>query len=220
MRPIWISLCAGLVLLASPAIADAISGTLETGVDRAGGDYETFALDGTDPNLCFSACGRDEQCLAWTYVKPGVDGDQAQCRLKDSVPAGLADNCCTSGIMDRAGVKATNTVAQSGEPHPWDTVRQDGRWCAVDIMAAGYKPVFTQISPAREDIFVFTDPQQNGYIGLADCDRVSWNWIAFHATWIEQSISHPSAEEDPIYTKIIDYRHAGTGELVTIAYFR
>ncbi|MEM8786088.1 MAG: PAN domain-containing protein, partial [Pseudomonadota bacterium] len=44
------------------------------------------------------ACSSDRQCLAWTYVRPGVEGPQGQCRLKDTVSHAAANPSCVSGV--------------------------------------------------------------------------------------------------------------------------
>ncbi len=207
----------------APASAEQVSGTFESGVDRPGGDYRSIDLGSDEATACFSACAKDDQCMAWTYTKPGVLGDNAQCTLKNAVNPGAADPCCTSGVMARAGIDPETVVPaanQSGEPHPWDNVRADGRWCADDLIAAGHKPLFVQTGAGVDNTYVFTDPLNKGYVGIAGCNQVTWNWIAFHQAWVERDLSYPSAEEDPIYSKKIVYEHLETGNQVTIAYFR
>ena len=66
-------------------------------IDRPGGDYLNFALDG-DASTCRLACDRDRQCRAWTFVKGGIQGPLARCWLKNVVPAPRANPCCTSGV--------------------------------------------------------------------------------------------------------------------------
>jgi len=61
-----------------------------------GFDYKH--LDGTDPAACESACKADNQCRAWTFVRPGVQGPAARCHLKASIPERTASPCCVSGI--------------------------------------------------------------------------------------------------------------------------
>jgi caspase domain-containing protein/PAN domain-containing protein len=67
-------------------------------VDLSGQDYAGFPLGSADPALCQNACQSDTKCLAWTYVRPGVQGKQARCWLKNPVPAGHFSTCCVSGI--------------------------------------------------------------------------------------------------------------------------
>jgi hypothetical protein len=72
--------------------------TIETDTNRAGSDYDNFDLPKADPNLCADACEEDRKCRAYTYVKPGVQGNNARCWLKDSAPRKTTDDCCISGV--------------------------------------------------------------------------------------------------------------------------
>jgi hypothetical protein len=75
---------------------------IEPGIDRAGSDYRNFEVGNADLRdqpelLCRTACQKEAQCKAWTYVKPGVQGPKARCSLKTAVPAARVNNCCISG---------------------------------------------------------------------------------------------------------------------------
>lgn len=70
----------------------------EPSTDRAGSDYRNFNLASPHPEDCQVACNSDSHCRAWTYVRPGVQGPQARCWLKNHVPAARHDTCCISGI--------------------------------------------------------------------------------------------------------------------------
>jgi hypothetical protein len=67
------------------------------GADLPGRDYAGFQLKSADATLCQNACQSDTKCLAWTYVRPGVQGTQARCWLKDRVPKQYLNQCCISG---------------------------------------------------------------------------------------------------------------------------
>ena len=71
----------------------------EQDTDRPGLDYKSFALDSPEPSLCADACLKDPTCKAWTYVKPGVQGEKAMCWLKNGIPDAKSDNCCVSGTI-------------------------------------------------------------------------------------------------------------------------
>lgn len=81
----------------SPSSAAAF-GPLEENTDRMGQDYRSFDLPSPDPALCQAACGREERCKAFTYVKPGYQGKSARCWLKHSVPRASSGACCVSGV--------------------------------------------------------------------------------------------------------------------------
>jgi hypothetical protein len=70
-------------------------------IDRPGGDYKNFDLNGEYPSDCRDACSKDQKCQAWTYVRPGVQGPKARCWLKASVPPARPNNCCISDVIVR-----------------------------------------------------------------------------------------------------------------------
>jgi PAN domain-containing protein len=86
--------------LASPAAAFPNRYTQEDGFDRPGADYETFEQTGDyqSHDLCRDACESQPRCRSYTYVKPGVEGAKARCRLKSAVPAPVESPCCISAV--------------------------------------------------------------------------------------------------------------------------
>jgi hypothetical protein len=73
------------------------------GIDRNGSDYRDFDLPRADAFLCRDACLAEPECQAWTYVRPGVQGDTARCWLKNGVPPQTPDTCCISGVRVGGG---------------------------------------------------------------------------------------------------------------------
>jgi hypothetical protein len=71
---------------------------MESNINLPGDDYKDFDLGISDPCLCAQACVTEAQCKSWTYVKPGVQADNARCWLKDRVPPRSADENCISGV--------------------------------------------------------------------------------------------------------------------------
>lgn len=71
---------------------------MEPGVNRLGSDYKNFDLPSADPALCQKACYSEQQCMAWTYVNPGIQGPNARCWLKNPIPAPSINSCCVSGV--------------------------------------------------------------------------------------------------------------------------
>jgi hypothetical protein len=71
---------------------------LEQGIDRPGYDIQNFDLPRPDPELCARSCRDNNGCAAFTYVRPGVQGQNARCWLKNSVPQAVPNNCCVSGV--------------------------------------------------------------------------------------------------------------------------
>ncbi len=89
-------------LLLGPANAAERETTVETGIDRPGGDYKSFDLEPSIGGFapCKAACEADERCHIWTFVKSGVQGPKARCWLKDKRPPTVVrNNCCVSGVM-------------------------------------------------------------------------------------------------------------------------
>lgn len=70
----------------------------EPDIDRAGLDYDNFDLESADPQICKDTCAGDPRCKAWTYVKPGYQGNKARCWLKNGKPQPRNNNCCVSGV--------------------------------------------------------------------------------------------------------------------------
>ena len=74
----------------------------EHDTNRYGSDYNGFDVNADHVERCEDACKDDTKCLAWTYVKPGLQGQNARCWLKNIVPASSKDVCCVSGTKTRS----------------------------------------------------------------------------------------------------------------------
>jgi hypothetical protein len=73
--------------------------SFEVHIDRPGSDYHNFELGVADPAECWAQCELEIQCLAWTYVEPGIQGNNARCWLKNAVPAPVPNaTFATSGV--------------------------------------------------------------------------------------------------------------------------
>ena len=74
------------------------------------GDFQKFPLGASHhPVQCQQQCADSAKCQAWTFVKAGVQGPQAQCYLKSPTPLEGANTCCSSGVkvdMHPAGMTA------------------------------------------------------------------------------------------------------------------
>lgn len=91
-------------------------GTIQPDTNRPGHDFHNFSPERPDPALCRQACMEDPRCKAFTYVKPGLQGRQARCWLKDQAVAPVPDPCCSSGEVTRgeAGPQGREPDAPSG----------------------------------------------------------------------------------------------------------
>ena len=83
--------------LASGQMTAPAGSQLEMDTDRPGMDLTSFDLEAADPVACLTACQDYGGCVAFTYVKPGVQGPAARCWLKGGVPAAVSSSCCVSG---------------------------------------------------------------------------------------------------------------------------
>lgn len=72
-----------------------------TNTNRPGMDYRNLPIPSHRWRDCAKECLEDSRCQAWTYVKPGIQGAQARCWLKDGVPQARPDSCCVSGVTGR-----------------------------------------------------------------------------------------------------------------------
>jgi esterase/lipase superfamily enzyme len=88
---------AGL-LLAPWTSASAQILTTDPDTDRPGMDYRNFDLAEARPELCRKACANESKCVAYSYVKPGVQGPTARCWLKSRIPPQVSSSCCISGV--------------------------------------------------------------------------------------------------------------------------
>jgi hypothetical protein len=81
-------------------------------VDLPGSDITHFAMDAPAPGTfdlrqqqCSEACGKNLNCVAWTYVKPNtIQGPKGNCWLKNAVPAKKSNACCISGTIGESNV--------------------------------------------------------------------------------------------------------------------
>ncbi|HWX05515.1 MAG TPA: PAN domain-containing protein [Bradyrhizobium sp.] len=76
------------------------NGAVETSIDRAGGDYHSYALkSGESDEACKAACTEDNKCRAWTYARPGYVGREAHCFLKKEIKPPRRRAGFTSGVV-------------------------------------------------------------------------------------------------------------------------
>jgi hypothetical protein len=80
--------------------AEPVTKDLEFGIDRLGGDYRNFETPADNSGAaCSAACKSEQQCHAWTYVRPGYQGAAAHCYLKSKVTVPRHKPCCLSGVV-------------------------------------------------------------------------------------------------------------------------
>jgi hypothetical protein len=90
-----------------PEVIDSSSGRFSGSAmlddtDRPGNDIARLPMPGRNPEKCRAACLDNAQCHAWTYVRPGFQGDQGWCYLKSRASTNKVPNrCCISGAASR-----------------------------------------------------------------------------------------------------------------------
>lgn len=133
MHGLRLSFCV-LVMLIFASVCRAQD--MESGVDRFGADFKGVSLQAARPELCLSQCEQDNNCKAWTYVKPGPSAQAAQCFLKNSVPPPVQDACCISGVKgidyntDRFGSDYKSLALNSPDPALCQAACGDDPMCA------------------------------------------------------------------------------------------
>ena len=88
----------------APPAAPQSAGGIEIDTDRPGNDMHGFNVAQANPAMCQASCTNDAQCVAWTYVKPGIQGPAPRCYLKNAVPAATRNACCASGTKRSAAL--------------------------------------------------------------------------------------------------------------------
>ena len=70
--------------------------SFERNTDRIGSDYERI-VGIKSAGRCNKLCAADMSCLAYTWVRPGIQGAEPVCYLKNPVPPATPSDCCISG---------------------------------------------------------------------------------------------------------------------------
>jgi len=74
--------------------------TVETSIDRFGGDYRNFELKSDEGDeACKAACAADNKCRAWTYARPGYTERGPHCFLKKEIKPPRRKAGFTSGVV-------------------------------------------------------------------------------------------------------------------------
>lgn len=94
-----------------------------------GGDYKSFELNPRETyQVCKNACLNDPKCKAYTYVKPGVQRQNAVCWLKSAVSDPVGDPDCISGIkelvIEQSGARLITEVLTQDQPRT-ETIARD-----------------------------------------------------------------------------------------------
>ena len=124
--------------------------SIEVDTNRGGSDYDNFDLPKADPNLCADACEKDQKCRAYTYVKPGVQGNNARCWLKDSVPSASQSNCCVSGVKNSPLPQEFNANLPGSDYDNFDLSSADPSLCADACAKDSRCKAYTYVKPGYQ----------------------------------------------------------------------
>jgi PAN domain-containing protein len=141
-----------LLLSAAPAMVRA-----QTGFDRPGGDYTSFAVRAGDPAVCAERCDRDARCRSWSFAYPTTRGHRATCWLKSGVPARVEDACCVSGVRGggviepRSGEHEFGIDRVGGDYRNLETTPDpNGNSCAAACKAEARCRAWTYVRPGYQ----------------------------------------------------------------------
>jgi hypothetical protein len=85
------------------------------GVNLPGRDYDHFSAPSAF--VCRTTCGGESRCQAYTWVKPGRQGQSGVCWLKYSLPNIVKDACCDSGprkYISKNDLRAEDKINRPG----------------------------------------------------------------------------------------------------------
>ena len=113
-----VALAGCTIVQAPPGYIASGAASLEANVNRPGSDYRSFDLASGQPEECRDTCAVEPQCVAFTFVNPGVQGPSARCWLKSAVPPPNPNACCVSGVKNAAPATADYAGAPPPPPPP------------------------------------------------------------------------------------------------------
>lgn len=131
---------------------------MELNTNRPGSDYKNFDLSSADPQLCQQECYNDAQCKAYTYVKPGYQGANARCWLKNAVPNPQTDDCCISGVKKPSILPIIpismeqNTNRPGSDYKNYDLNNADPKLCQQDCKNDPNCKAYTYVKPGVQGI--------------------------------------------------------------------
>ena len=85
------------------------------GTNLPGRDYANF--EAPSAFVCRATCGGESQCQAYTWVKPGIQGPNGRCWLKNALPAIVKDPCCDSApraFISRRDLRPEGAINRPG----------------------------------------------------------------------------------------------------------
>ncbi len=128
-----------------------LSTTTEVNIDRPGYDYSNFDLQIAEPSICRNHCKADSRCKAYTYVNPGVQGANARCWLKNSIPDAVSSSCCTSGTNTHTMVEQEQNIDRPGGDYKsYDLAVDSVLSCQLDCDRDPQCRAYTYVKPGYQ----------------------------------------------------------------------
>jgi hypothetical protein len=117
----------------SPVVPTPIPAGALVDTDIPGSNIANFNAD--TANQCDDACRRDPGCLAWTWVRPGSQGPNGVCWLKNDTPTRRQDPCCISGVIAPSTTMAVDVNRPGGDYRNFDLPISNPQLCqrACDV---------------------------------------------------------------------------------------
>ena len=130
-KTLVVLICITVITNAFFILVPAIVRAIEYNTDRPGMDYYSFALPIDNYSICRQQCLNDPNCRAWTYVRPGIQGPNARCWLKNGVPPPYRNSCCISEVKRRITQSSIeyNTVRPGMDYRNFDLPTADHMIC-------------------------------------------------------------------------------------------
>jgi hypothetical protein len=82
-----------------------VSFAIEQNINRPGKDYRGQA-NSLNADACRNICAQEDQCVAFTWVRPGVQGPDGKCWLKNEPSTPELNNDTISGLKIKTLNKA------------------------------------------------------------------------------------------------------------------
>lgn len=71
----------------------------EQDYDRPGGEFVGKHVNVNDAQTCYNICAGNPNCVAFTWVKPNIQGPTGVCWLKGGISKRVRNSCCVSGVV-------------------------------------------------------------------------------------------------------------------------
>jgi len=154
-----------IMMFITPLYVKAAELDYELNVERPGSDYKGFDVIEGDPLVCKNTCSNDANCLAFTYVQPGIHGTNARCYLKGAIPSPVSNISMISGakIVGPAGPQGPKgETGANGQPGPQGPRGDSGATGPIGPQGLRGIPTHCRISTHRGGA--------PGYVSIAKCN--------------------------------------------------